>query len=108
MPDARNAPGQFASQLGVEPRLGNSETNLAQERPLFRSERLQFDEQCLGQRFAGQTDAGSAGGAGVGVEHLDGSHLLAQRLAEPGRCQIVHRGRDVQAHPEKASTDRTK
>jgi hypothetical protein len=53
--------------------LGHPEADLPQELSLRFDERLQFDEQCVGQVGRGrEPDASPAAGAGVGIEDIDG------------------------------------
>ena len=89
MPHLGDAHRELGADVGVEAGLGDPHADHADELALFRRERLQLDEECLGDcRVSGDSDPGSTGGAGVGIEDLDRADARVEHLAEPFRREL--------------------
>lgn len=79
----------------VQPRLGNTKADLAQELSLLCGERLEFDEHGGGHgRGCPQSAAGPAGGARMRVQDLHAVHRFTECPGEPLGCALVGAGRD--------------
>ena len=100
VPQLRNPDRELAADRRVQLCLGHSHPDHAQELALVLVERLQLDEQRLGHRIGGlQPDLRPAGGAGVGIDHLDRRDVGVEHLAEPRRCQLIDGSRDGHTVP---------
>ena len=72
MPHPRDPNWQFATDVGVHPRLGHAQSDLSNQLALIFTKWLQLDEQGVGHRALGaELDKRSAGGARVGVHHIN-------------------------------------
>ena len=93
VPNARRPHGQLAADVGVHTRLGHAQADLPDQLSLILRKRLQLDEQRLGYRAPrSEPDPRPAGGARVGVYHLNRADIAVQRLAEPPRRQVTELG----------------
>jgi hypothetical protein len=73
VPHLRHAHGQLVADRRVQLRLRDPETDHGEEGALVVVEGLELDEERVGERAtAPDADLGPTGGAGMGVEHLDG------------------------------------
>ena len=96
-----DADRQLVAHGRVELCLGHAHPHHANEFPLLGDEGLEFDEERLGERRVAchaDADADAACRAGVRVEDVDPFHASIQRLAEPVRSQVLHRGGNVHGH----------
>jgi len=86
---ARNTHRHFRRQVTVEARLRDAHAHGGDELALPRVERRQFDENGCRQRgVTAEPETRPAGGAGMLVDELGGSHVTLQRLGKESRRQL--------------------